>query len=801
MTDIVDKSTFDTVPLIEVGESVLGGLNGAANKQGIALANRTKFLNEKVNQLGPADVGADPKGDAANKIAQHSADPDAHPQYLKATDGDGRYLQLQGANLPNGAVLLDATGKIPSMYLDLIQSSYVAVANQAARLALPKTSNLTIAAQVDIDTLFYLNGNLDPAVAGNWVQGQAATVSGVSRVFNRTGNITAQSGDYTADQITETATRVFTSPTEKAGWSGKQDKLVSGTNLLTLAGKSLLGAGNLTLVPDDLGAAAKVHKHEIADVNLLADALSQASSKNLVPGRGISLTTDPNTKKVTIDLLNGGTPLAAFIVADRQNAVAGQTHNFGFQENGSYSFAAYALKEIAGATGQITPIETFPVGNAGNYDQTPNLVFNNGLSLYIGETLTMSKEGSLYRAGLKLNGSDFKLDSTQGAVLPYLVSSNSENGITVSASSIYSAAYDVFKAFNGTTGSGSYWCSQSGTGAPTDANPQWLMITPPSTWNNIPIGYSLTSLNGDGNAPSSWKIQGRNDDNTWTDLDTKTNYSPSRTARMDFTLTANKAYKSYRMLITKADSTANWMRVDELSFTFAVEKNLFLRDKDGVYYTLNASNALTTIAASGVVSGAGFSSLPVKTNASVASLLPLDVVSTGAAPVKLTVTPVNGFFKTKAPFAISNYQKLSALTFSFNAQTGGELYLAVTRNGTDYFTWNGTSWDTLALTGDIPTDTATLLSKGNKRTVLNALTAANLALLYNDKVDNLGFVGVLVNGTAVTASVLSFASVTGDLRSNWKLQTPAEVEIARGVGVLSFKTVTAGNYKLAYQFL
>lgn len=801
MTDIIDKSSFDTVPLIEEGDVVKGGLDGASNKQAKALANRTKFLNDKVDQLGPDAVGADAKGTAKNQILQHEADPNAHPQYLLKTDGDTNYLALKGANLPNGAVLLDINGKIPSIYLDLIQSSYVAVVNQAARLALPKTLNLIIAAQVDIDTLFYLNGNLDPSVESNWVQGQSATVSGVSRVFGRTGDVRAQNGDYTTDQITESTTRMFVSPAEKVIWSGKQDKLVSGTNISSIAGKTLLGAGNVTLAPDDVGAAAKIHKHELIDVNNLIEELAATSSKTLVPGRGIALSTNPTTKKVTVDLLTGGIPLSSFIVMERQNSVAGQLHNINFQENNSYSYLTYALKEIIGPTGQTTALETFSAANAGNYDQTGNLVFNNKLTPYTGETLTLSKEGALNKASLRLNGGDFKLESTQVSAIPYLVSSNSENGITVSASSIYGTAYDAFKAFNGTTGSGSYWCSLRGTGSPTEANPQWLMISPPSTLTNVPVGYSITSLSGDGNAPSSWKVQGRNDDNTWTDLDTKTDYTPSRTERMDFTLIANKSYKSYRLLITKSDSTANWLRVDEFSLTFSVEKNLFLRDKNGVFYTLNSSGVLVSIAAGSVVSGAGFASLPLTTNNTVKDMVPLDVISTNSVPAKLTVSPAPGFFKTKTPFSISSYQKLSSLNFSAGIQTGGELYVALTRNGVDYFTWNGVSWDALALTGVVATDTTTLINQGTKRTVMNSLTAENLALLYTDKFDNLGFACVLVNGTAATPSVVNFLSIIGDLRSTWRLQTPAEVEISRGVGVLSFKTVSAGNYKLAYQFL
>lgn len=43
-TNITPTGTFDDVPLIDVGDQVKGGADGPANKQAIALANRTQFL-------------------------------------------------------------------------------------------------------------------------------------------------------------------------------------------------------------------------------------------------------------------------------------------------------------------------------------------------------------------------------------------------------------------------------------------------------------------------------------------------------------------------------------------------------------------------------------------------------------------------------------------------------------------------------------------------------------------------------------------------------------------------------------
>ena len=48
MTDIVDKSVFAPIPLIEVGAKVKGGLDGPTNVPLIALADRTLWLKDKI---------------------------------------------------------------------------------------------------------------------------------------------------------------------------------------------------------------------------------------------------------------------------------------------------------------------------------------------------------------------------------------------------------------------------------------------------------------------------------------------------------------------------------------------------------------------------------------------------------------------------------------------------------------------------------------------------------------------------------------------------------------------------------
>lgn len=58
--------------------------------------------------------------------------------------------------------------------------------------------------------------------------GNVDVEAGVVSVFGRSGVVTAQSGDYTADEIAQTASRVFVSPQEKAKWNSPGD-IINGT--------------------------------------------------------------------------------------------------------------------------------------------------------------------------------------------------------------------------------------------------------------------------------------------------------------------------------------------------------------------------------------------------------------------------------------------------------------------------------------------------------------------------------------------------------------------------------------------
>ena len=81
------------------------------------------------------------------------------------------------------------------------------VASQVAMLAIIGETG-DVAIRTDLSKTFILKGT-NPTILANWQEILTPTGGAVASVFNRTGNVVAVSGDYTADQITETATRKF----------------------------------------------------------------------------------------------------------------------------------------------------------------------------------------------------------------------------------------------------------------------------------------------------------------------------------------------------------------------------------------------------------------------------------------------------------------------------------------------------------------------------------------------------------------------------------------------------------------
>jgi len=121
-------------------------------------------------------------------------------------------------NQNNGYAGLDSSGKLnPSQLPAIAVTDTSVVASQTAMLALTAEVG-DLAVRTDLNKTFILR--VSPAsTLGNW-QELLTPTGAVASVYGRTGIVTAQSGDYTADQITETASNKILTSTERTKLSG-----------------------------------------------------------------------------------------------------------------------------------------------------------------------------------------------------------------------------------------------------------------------------------------------------------------------------------------------------------------------------------------------------------------------------------------------------------------------------------------------------------------------------------------------------------------------------------------------------
>ena len=115
---------------------------------------------------------------------------DDHTQYYNQTRGDARYQQLSEKGNPNGYASLDSGGKVPSSQLPSFVDDVLEFANLAAFPGTGETGKIYVA--LDNNKTYRWSGSAYIEISP----------SEVTSVFGRSGAVTAQSGDYTATQIT-----------------------------------------------------------------------------------------------------------------------------------------------------------------------------------------------------------------------------------------------------------------------------------------------------------------------------------------------------------------------------------------------------------------------------------------------------------------------------------------------------------------------------------------------------------------------------------------------------------------------
>lgn len=165
---------------------------------------------------------------------------------------------------------------------------HVAVANAAARLALPTSAKNRLVTQADTLELWYIEGGSAPATPGNWVLLLSGVSGGaVDSVFGRTGAVTAQAGDYDAAQISAAPGSTAAGATAGAQIEGHEARIdaaetaiaaiPSGAGIHATSRTAVTSVAGTDFVPVEVGGAAR----KVTRDNLLTEA---AHTRPLVYG-------------------------------------------------------------------------------------------------------------------------------------------------------------------------------------------------------------------------------------------------------------------------------------------------------------------------------------------------------------------------------------------------------------------------------------------------------------------------------------------------------------------------------------
>ncbi|MEQ9851380.1 MULTISPECIES: discoidin domain-containing protein [Pectobacterium] len=628
--------------------------------------------------------------------------------------------------------------------------------------------------------------------------GQEPGVSGVASVFGRTGVVTAQSGDYTADQITETATREFATPDEKAVWNAKQDELISGTTIRTLFGQSLLGSGDVSPTPAQMGVAAVGHTHTTAEITDYTQKTKQLIHSSLEAGAGVTLSYNPANEKTIISAAGGGSGSggSGYIVADRQGATAGQNHAFSISPQGTFNLAAYALKEEAGAANQTYAVDDFNASSEPNYNATNAVIFDGQLQPYMGGIVALSESGGEYFADIKSGAKSLSISDIEiTSIVPDMESNESPSGYTISSSSTYSTTLSAWTAFSSTNSS--FWNSEFG---PTAEKPQWLRVDLPTP--KAIGGYSIQNrLSSVISSPRSWRFEGSHDGITWETLHSVNNDTNNNAGIIrEYRISSSVAYASYRIIITESNPNTNYVVIQNIKlFPHA---RMLINGSDNAWYTVN-NGLLENIGTADF--SRGFSSSGIINGSDISAISPFSVHAENQRNIKLTYLPNSQIVISKSPLSASagSWAQINAATLTATQTGNGKVRVAVTRDLVNWHVLRNGAWvDIGALSVDTAGATA-LIADGMTPTELGAITASQWTQLFsssNGVPDSLAFAFALdiTDPTTDVATIDRLVLNVNDAPS-WKLQSQTEVEIRWRTDSVTFRTVTAGNYKLAYQ--
>lgn len=209
---IKTKLGITTLSGSNTGDQTLSGLGGVASNTAITGATNTKITYDSKGLVtGGASLTAGDIPTLNQNTTGTASTITGNITKSQVTNLEADLIDKQATsqkNTANGYAGLGSDGKLISSQLPSITISDTFVtASQAAMLALTAETG-DVAVRTDLNKSFILKGT-NPTVLADW-QELLTPTSVVTTVFGRNGAVTAQTGDYTADQITETARKFQT---------------------------------------------------------------------------------------------------------------------------------------------------------------------------------------------------------------------------------------------------------------------------------------------------------------------------------------------------------------------------------------------------------------------------------------------------------------------------------------------------------------------------------------------------------------------------------------------------------------
>ncbi|MBO9586634.1 MAG: tail fiber domain-containing protein [Flavobacterium sp.] len=238
-TDNVDLNTLqklgDAIEVVcsSLSTIVVNDLSSGGTTKALSAEMGKTLQNNKVDKISGKSLISDSEITRLASLSNY-VHPPTHAPNIIAQDSENRFVSdaekanwnakqtslgftpenASNKNTANGYAGLGADGKLISSQLPAITvNDTFVVASETAMLALIAETG-DIAVRTDLSKSFILKGS-NSDILNDW-QELLTPTSEVTKVFGRNGSVTAQAGDYNADQITETSSRKFQSATQQA---------------------------------------------------------------------------------------------------------------------------------------------------------------------------------------------------------------------------------------------------------------------------------------------------------------------------------------------------------------------------------------------------------------------------------------------------------------------------------------------------------------------------------------------------------------------------------------------------------